>query len=204
MTATTVYTRWAKDGTCNAFEESTGSWTVTVDSYVTPSVSVSQTSGTNPCCPPDFVTFTATPTNGGSSPTYEWFKNGVSVGSTASYTFNPVDGDEVYVVMTTSVQCYTTATATSNTLTMQVIGPETVSVSIRATKEPGYNVKFTAYPVNGGATPIYTWYKNNVPVPGVTGPVLISTCQKGDEHKVVLTSSLPCTSPATSETMCTN
>ena len=206
LTQTTWFKRLARVDCKSTWENAAESNTVTitVNQYVTPSVGISLTTGSNPCCPPDFVTFTATPTNGGTSPTYEWFKNGVSVASTAGYTFNPADGDEIYVVMTTSVQCYTTATATSNTATMEVISPETVTVSMRAIREPGYQVRFTAYPVNGGSSPVYTWYKNGVPVPGVTGPVLISTCQRGDEHKVVLTSSLPCTTPATSETMCTN
>jgi hypothetical protein len=157
----------------------------------------------NTCCPSDFVTYTATPVNGGLNPTYEWFKNGISVGATVSYTFNPLDGDEVYVVMTTSVQCYTDLTATSNTITMQVTVPAIVSVSVRATRSPGGQVKFTAYPVNGGATPGYQWYKNGNLILGATDAELISTCQAGDEHWVVLTSSLPCTTPATSGSMCT-
>jgi photosystem II stability/assembly factor-like uncharacterized protein len=205
LTQTTWYKRLArvdcKANWTDAAESNT--ITVTVNSYETPSVSIAQTTGTNPCCPPDLVTLTATPVNGGLNPTYEWFKNGISVASTASYTFNPLDGDAVYVVMTTSLQCHTALSATSNTITMQVTVPAIVSVSVRATRAPGGQVKFTAYPVNGGATPGYQWYKNGTPIPGATDAELISTCQAGDEHWVVLTSSLPCTTPATSGGMCT-
>jgi hypothetical protein len=48
--------------------------TITVNSHLTPSVSI----GANPSgaiCSGTSVTFTATPTNGGSTPIYQWQKN---------------------------------------------------------------------------------------------------------------------------------
>ncbi|WP_299103244.1 LamG-like jellyroll fold domain-containing protein [uncultured Winogradskyella sp.] len=63
--------------------------------------SVSLTVDNNPICSGENSIFTATPTNGGASPIYEWFINGVSFGTSGSNTFAPFtplnDADEVYV-----------------------------------------------------------------------------------------------------------
>ena len=43
------------------------------------------------------MTFTATPTNGG-TPSYQWYLNGSAVGlNQDTYTFTPANGDQVYV-----------------------------------------------------------------------------------------------------------
>lgn len=52
---------------------------ITVNPVVTPTVSVSASQ--NPVCTGASVTFTATITNGG-TPIYQWYKNGVTMGST--------------------------------------------------------------------------------------------------------------------------
>jgi len=74
------------------------------------------------------VTFTPTPTLGGNSPTYQWFKNGIATVSTPTYTYAPVTGDQVHVVMTSSSNvsaCITGSPATSADLVMAV-NPSTV------------------------------------------------------------------------------
>lgn len=83
-----------------------------VDLGVTPSVSIAITTGSNPACLNSSVTFTATPTNGGPSPSYQWFRNGVSVATVVGpvYTVNNIVGiTNVYVVMTPSSGLCTTA-----------------------------------------------------------------------------------------------
>ncbi len=168
-----------------------------------PEVTIAQTAGNNPCCPEDVVTFEATPVNGGANPSYQWYVNGTPAGTdTPVFNFDPADGDQISVMMTTSILCPTVANATSNTITMQEINPATVMVSMRATKGTGREVIFTAYPVNGGANPVYKWYKNNVLVQEGSSPVLSSECTAGDEHYVELYSSLPCAVKATSLVYC--
>ncbi|MFN3404107.1 MAG: family 16 glycosylhydrolase [Cytophagaceae bacterium] len=95
---------------------SSGSYTVAV----TPSVVIALTSGTNPSCVGSSLTFTATPQNGGTSPTYQWRVNTTNVG-TNSNTFTSTtitNGQSVSCIMTSNAACVTSATATSNSISI--------------------------------------------------------------------------------------
>lgn len=96
----------------------------------TPLVSIAAAPATT-ICDGTNVTITPTPTGGGTAPTYEWFLNGSSQGTSATYvssTFN--DGDEIYCIMTSNSPCASPATATSNTITITVLPPLGVIGSI--------------------------------------------------------------------------
>jgi uncharacterized protein (TIGR02145 family) len=69
----------------------------------------------NPFCPGSSVTFTATPGNGGASPSYQWKVNGVNAGSNSpTFTYNPLNNDSVRCVMTSTLSCVSANPATSN------------------------------------------------------------------------------------------
>jgi hypothetical protein len=104
--------------------------TVTTGSSLTPSVSVSESE--NDVCAGTSVTFTATPTNGGSSPGYVWKKNGTVVtGETGStYGYVPADNDEIVCEMTSSDPCADTTPVASNTVTMRVTPNVVPSITI--------------------------------------------------------------------------
>ena len=87
-------------------------------SPVDPSVNIAVTSGTNPTCPSTSVTFTATPTNGG-TPSYQWKKDGSNVcTNSATYTDDGSVAGNITCVMTTSLTCINTATATSSAIAL--------------------------------------------------------------------------------------
>lgn len=75
---------------------------MTVNPIVTPTVSVSASA--NPACDGSTVTFIATTTYGGSSPVYQWYKNGGTSGnSSSSYAENALaNSDSVWVVLTSN------------------------------------------------------------------------------------------------------
>lgn len=103
---------------------------VTITPTVAASVSISASATT--ICAGTSVTFTATPTNGGTTPSYQWRVNGNNVG-TNSNTFtssNLVNNDVVTVVMTSNATCVTGSPATSNSITMRV---NAVPASVTAT-----------------------------------------------------------------------
>ena len=141
------------------------------------------------------VIYTATPINGG-EPVYQWNVNGKLAGAnTASYSYIPSNGDQVYVQVISSLVCTTGNPAKSNTLTQTVIKTQPVSIIITADNSSvcqGSIVSLTAYPVNGG-TPSYKWFVNGNTVVN-DASVYSYIPANGDNVKVVMTSDLTCTS----------
>ncbi|WP_338733415.1 HYR-like domain-containing protein [Mangrovimonas cancribranchiae] len=154
----------------------------------------------NPICDGEAVTFTATPNNGGSSPNYEWFVNGSSVGNNNStYTTNTLtNNDQVYVEMTSNASVCATAVA-SNSITMDVNPTLPVSYTLNASANPacsGDNLTFFITGlVNGGSSPTYQWYLNGTPVGSNTNSYSSSTINDGDIISVDVTSNATCANP---------
>ena len=106
-------------------------------------VSVSITASANPVCSGTSVTYTPFPVNGG-TPSYQWFKNSVAVGTGSSYSCIPDDGDQVYVIMTSNLTCTTGNPATSNTITMTVTAPLVANfMADKLTPQKNDTVQFT-------------------------------------------------------------
>lgn len=121
--ATTTYTLTSlSDANCSGGTV-TGSAILTVSANSTASVSLTSSDADNSICSSNSVTFTATPTNGGASPSYQWFKNGSSIANSGNtYTTTGLaDNDQVYVVMTSNASgCIVGSPASSNTITTEV------------------------------------------------------------------------------------
>jgi len=166
--------------------------------------SVSIAASANPVCQGSTATFTATPVNGGSSPSYQWKVNNINQGTnSAVFSYVPVNSDQVKCVMTSNYGCSTSNPATSNTVFMAVSNNLPVSVSVTAAPSgqvcDGTQVTFTATPFNGGSNPSYQWKVNGVNA-GTNNFHFSYIPQNGDIVTCVLTSNTPCSSgnPATS------
>ncbi len=85
-------------------------------------VSISVAASSNPVCTGASVTFTATPTNGGTTPAYQWKVNTVNVtGATnATYSYIPLNNDAITCVLTSNAICNSGNPATSNAVIMTV------------------------------------------------------------------------------------
>jgi len=81
-------------------------------------VSVTVTASANSVYTNTPVIFTATPTNGGLAPVYQWKVNGITIsGATnATYTYAPLDGDVVLCELSSSLTCVTNNPASSNVI----------------------------------------------------------------------------------------
>jgi hypothetical protein len=159
--------------------------------------SVTVSASSNPFCPGTNVTFTATPTNGGTAPVFQWFVNGIAVTMATpniSYAYAPAEGDTVYCLMTSNQACVYNNPALSNKIIMHASAVLPVSISITCSLNPvcqGTPVTFTATGVNGGTSPVYVWKVNGVNM-GVNSQTYTYTPVNNDIVTCMLYSNLPC------------
>ncbi|MDI1315963.1 hypothetical protein [Flavobacterium sp.] len=200
----TVAVVMTSTATCATGSPSTSNTvTMTVNPNLAASVSIAA-SPSSTICSGTNVTFTATPTNGG-TPSYQWKLNGTNVGTNSATYSNAAltNGSTVAVVMTSTATCATGSPSTSNTVTMTVNPNLAASVSIAASPSSticsGTNVTFTATPTNGG-TPSYQWKLNGTNVGTNSATYSNAALTNGNTVAVVMTSTATCAtgSPATS------
>jgi uncharacterized protein (TIGR02145 family) len=166
-------------------------------------VAVNITASENPACTGQQVTFIATATNPGSTPSYQWKVNGVNAESgSTSFTYQPTDGDNISCVLTSSMNCATGNPAASNTIGISVVQSQQASITITESANSicaGSNVTFTSSIVNGGANPAFQWTVNGANV-GTNTAIYTYPPQNGDVVACILTSSGSCLSenPVTS------
>ncbi|MGC4036390.1 MAG: gliding motility-associated C-terminal domain-containing protein [Chitinophagaceae bacterium] len=190
---------------CNGINSFTSNAIImtTVDS--TPSVDI--TASANPICENSNVIFTATPTNGGASPTYQWKWNGSNVGDNHSTYSNRSlhNNDVISCVMTSNSGCATDKTVSSNSIIMQVNPIITPSITISAPTTnicQGNSIIFTASPVDAGSQPFYQWKLNGMDI-GTNSPTFNSaSLANGDKISCLMNSSSACAAnPAISNSL---
>lgn len=188
------------NATCATYPVVSNSLQLPAAPGATPTISITATTSTN-ICTGGFVTFTATTTNGGTVPNFQWRRNGILVASNNSSTYNfsgLSNGDVVTCRMTSNLSCVTGGAVISNGIAVTVSPLLTPSVTISASQSnvcAGTNITFTANPVNGGSAPIYTWTKNNITIVGATSNTYTSNnFVTGDVIRCTMISSEPCRS----------
>ncbi len=148
--------------------------TINVESLLTASLSIA--ADAVPICEGQSVTLTATPINGGFSPSYLWTLNGNAVGADAPTLLVPVvqNGDVISCKMTSSKTCVIDNPVTSNELLLEVMPSNPASVEIAASIDSticqGQPVTFTATGTNGGSMPTYIWSINGQVVQSPSSP----------------------------------
>jgi PKD repeat protein len=177
---------------------------ILVNAIGSPTVSIAITSGTNPSCSADPMTFTATSTNGGTSPVYQWKKNGVNtvIGTTYTPTL-PANGDIITCTVTSNGPCLSANTATSAGTTISLISSPIpgVSIAVTAGTNPscsGSSITFTATPSNA-TNPAYQWFLNGTPITGAQNQTYTSVAAiNGDVITCQVSSTVACTETTTS------
>ncbi len=114
FTSVGYYTIRATNATTGCNSIMAGSATVTIDTIVTPSVTINITPG-DTVCPGTLVTFSETNTGGGSAPTFIWRVNSVIVATGPTFTYVPVAGDMIGVNMNSSATCAIPASVSFDT-----------------------------------------------------------------------------------------
>lgn len=178
--------------------------TLTITYTCTPSITMNANTG-DTICSGNAVVFASSIINGGTTPGYQWKKNGTNISGATNpnYTTSSISNSDVFsCVLTSNAACATTNTATSNTQTMKVVSSAVPTVSISANPGSticnGSAVTFSSTAVYGGGSPTYQWKKNGINITGATSSTYTtSTASNNDAFKCVVTSSLSCASPGT-------
>lgn len=180
---------------------------ITLTPNVTPAISIAITNGSNPSCDGASVTYTASPTNGGTSPSYAWFVNNIQVATTPDYTTDTlVDGDQIYCELTSNLPCVTQSMATSNVETHTVFQNVIPTISIaNLTAMPvceGDTIQFSSSVTNEGTAPVYDWQVNGVSS-GSMATFESTQLNNGDTVVCYLTTNNTCAlpNPAISDTI---
>lgn len=156
-TSTTTYTVTVNDGSNTA----SASAAVAVNPTVTPSVSINNNQAT--LCSGQAFVFSANPTNGGGSPSYQWTLNGNNVNSTGTYSTGTLNvGDIVAVTLTSNATCASPTTATSSVTIVNCSAPLSVTASGGTTVCAGVSTVLTATGTGGTGSYSYTWQPGNL------------------------------------------
>ncbi|MBL0272670.1 MAG: PKD domain-containing protein [Chitinophagaceae bacterium] len=187
-----------------------GSNTKTVNGYITVNTnlthSISISSPNTNICANQTATFNLSSSNGGISPTISWFKNGISIPGTNGLTTvtlsNLNNNDIITCSELTSAACATPAIVISNQLTVTVSPNLTHTASISTPKTSlcsGESATFTLTNTNPGSSPVISWFRNGVSIPGTSGSgaITISTPVNGDIITCSETSNANCVAPVT-------
>jgi Secretion system C-terminal sorting domain len=150
---------------------------------------------TNACANATIV-FTAVTTDAGSSPTYQWKKNGTNVGynSDTFATTGLITGDIIICSILSSSPCASPITATNSyTILSNTVVVPTVSIVSSATQIcPGTSVTFTATTTGGAPGASYQWKINGVDVGTNITIFTTNTLTNGAIVLCVFTSNNPC------------
>ncbi|MDQ3846347.1 MAG: gliding motility-associated C-terminal domain-containing protein, partial [Bacteroidota bacterium] len=140
--------------------------TITVNVPTDPLITIAA-SATDICISPT-VTFSASVSNGGINPVYQWKKNGQPAGTNNNtYTGNFITNDVVACELTSHTGCSGTVTVSSNSIVMQSTNDVIPEVTVAASAVSicsGSNVTFTATNKSNSRNPVYQWTVNGTEV----------------------------------------
>ena len=179
-------TDWSGAAASNVIE-------LTVSSNLTASITIAASA--NSVCSGTMVSYTATPVSGGTAPAFLWSVNGISTGINSQvFSYVPENGDVISCRLTSSEPCVQVNPVYSNQVTMIVVTPQVVSVSVSAPSTTfcnGASVTFTAVPVNAGTIPVYQWKVSGINS-GTNSPYFSYAPQSGDSVWCIMTTNQAC------------
>jgi hypothetical protein len=193
----TVYCVLTSAAACASPAQDTSN-TIVISTVTSSAPTINISASSNNICVGSTVTFNAIVTNGGSAPTYQWYKNGLIAATGAAYTTNSLaNSDAISCILTSNSPCATIVSATSNVITMNVSATSPATISINSTNNnacAGSSIAFTSTISNGGNVPSFAWYVNNNLVSS-SSSFASTTLNNSDQVYCVLTSNSACAVP---------
>jgi gliding motility-associated-like protein len=143
-------------------------------------------------CEASSVTYTATVTNPGTNPVYQWQVNGINISGATGNTFTNTalhNNDKITCNYTSTDICNNRPTTNSNAASITVDPYVTPAVNITASAGQvcsGAALTFTAIGVNGGGSATYQWQVNGVNAGNNSNTFTTSTLHNGDAITCIL------------------
>ncbi|HEY4111129.1 DUF6443 domain-containing protein [Puia sp.] len=138
-------------------------------------------SGTTTLCGNSTVGYSVSVQNGAGTLSYQWQRNGSNISSNQGFpppyalAYGPVNNGDVFRCIVTSNSC--AASATSNSITVNVTPPPTFTVSVSPVTGiylcTGQSVTFNAYPSQTATS--YQWQQYGAPISGANGSSYTTT-----------------------------
>jgi hypothetical protein len=186
---------------CSLSQKDTSAVFIMIAHGAVPSVSIAGPPASTVTCDGTPATFVATPSNGGTSPLYQWMLNGANVGGndpvlTAVVPINC----ELHVIMTSnSSDCNIVGKVTSNSLRPVIHENLVNDVSIYATVTSVCKDQSVTFLSNAWSDPTasFQWQVNDVTVSTQSWYYMASSFADGSEIKLLKTTGQPCTLPIT-------
>lgn len=173
---------------------------VSISSTTAPTIAI--TGSKSNICAGTEVTFTATSTNGGTTPSYQWQVNGVNVGtnSTTYTASNLTDGAQVKLLLTSNSPCASATPVSSNTINMVVMSASAVTATISGnnTLEANNSTVLAVTMSRTGSTSTYQWQDSTSsigwqPIAGATSASITYTpAETGDKVRCLITTNATC------------
>ncbi|MBL0095379.1 MAG: T9SS type A sorting domain-containing protein [Bacteroidetes bacterium] len=157
-----------------------------------------------PTCAGTSVTFTATPTNGGATPTYQWKKNNANVGTNSpTYTLTGLkNNDQIKCIMTSSIAGALNNPATSNTITSLINPVPDVSITAAGPTTFCNQANLCTLTAQNASGLTLQWTKNNNNISGATGATYVPTTS--GTYKVKATTINGCTDLSSGQAIVVN
>ncbi len=175
---------------------------IVVNPIIVPGININATAPPNLCRGVP-VTFYSNIVAAGSTPGYQWYRNGVTVGGAtgATYTVNNLNNnDTIRAILVSNAQCRLVDTVSSNKMGVQVSNfmvPEvTISANPGTAIAAGQVVIFTATVTNAGTNPEVRWKRNGQVISNTSGlSWSTTTLRDGDVISADLVSGAQCATP---------
>lgn len=172
--------------------------TITILSIQIPAIAINASA--TQICAGDNVVFTASFSNGGTTPLYQWKKNGINVGTNSNtYSVNNLTGTDIITcALTNTESCSVPANVVSNAISIAVtnVTPAISITVINGNICSGETANFSAAISGAGNSPIFQWKKNGVNVGGNVASYSSPGLSSADIITCELASSAACASPA--------
>lgn len=171
---------------------------ITISVIPVPTATLSVQSGVTQICQGSSVTFTASFTNEGSSPSYQWKINSANTGTNDSEFITTAlnDKDTVYCIMTSNKTCVANPVLASNKIVMNVLPVPSSSLNFPTSQItkicPGEDLFLSVDPAGTGISPVYNWYINDVALNINSTSYNAQGLIDGDKIYAVMQSSLNC------------